>query len=144
MHDENHLPKKGKQKAEEHTESLKENSFLFLKKIRDFFFMCQLMCFVCWRQDMAMGRRESLKSNRKHVDNLLQVLPMCVHAQLLQSCLPTLCNSLDRRLPGSSVHGIHQQIYGSGLPCAPPEVFLTQGSNLYLLHLLNCRQIHYH
>lgn len=40
MHDENHLPKKGKQKAEEHTESLKENSFLFLKKKRDFFFMC--------------------------------------------------------------------------------------------------------
>ena len=38
MHDENHLPKKGKQKAEEHTESLKENSFLFLKKKRDFFF----------------------------------------------------------------------------------------------------------
>ena len=31
----------------------------------------------------------------------------CVHAKLLQSCL-TLCNAMDCRLPGFSVHGILQ------------------------------------
>ena len=31
----------------------------------------------------------------------------CMHATLLQSC-PTLCNSMDCRLPGSPVHGILQ------------------------------------
>ena len=36
-----------------------------------------------------------------------------------QSCL-TLCNSMDYSLPGSSVHGILQQEYQSGLPCPPP------------------------
>ena len=32
---------------------------------------------------------------------------MCLHAKLLQSC-PTLCDPMDRSLPGSSVHGILQ------------------------------------
>ena len=36
----------------------------------------------------------------------------------LQSCL-TLCNSIDRNPPGSSVHWILQGEYWSGLPCPP-------------------------
>ena len=40
MHDENHLPKQAKQKAEEHTDSLKENSFLFLKSQRIAYVFC--------------------------------------------------------------------------------------------------------
>ena len=43
----------------------------------------------------------------------------CVHAKLLQSC-PTHCDPLDCSLPGSSVHGILQAKYWSGLPCLPP------------------------
>ena len=43
----------------------------------------------------------------------------CLHAKSLQSCL-TLCNPMDCSLPGSSVHGILQQEYRSGLPCPPP------------------------
>ena len=35
-----------------------------------------------------------------------------------QSCL-TLCNPIDCRLPGSSVHGFSRQEYWSGLPCPP-------------------------
>ena len=31
-----------------------------------------------------------------------------------------ICNPMDCRLPGSSVHEILQQEYWSGLPCAPP------------------------
>ena len=36
-------------------------------------------------------------------------------------------------LPGSSVNGILQG-YWSGLPCPPPGIFPTQGSNPHLLH----------
>ena len=38
---------------------------------------------------------------------------------IAQSCL-TLCKSLDRSPPGSSVHGIFRQEYWSGLPLPPP------------------------
>ena len=46
---------------------------------------------------------------------------MCAHvrAKLLQSC-PTLCNPMDCSPLGSSIHGISQQEYWSGLPCPPP------------------------
>ena len=37
-----------------------------------------------------------------------------------QSCL-TPCDPTDCNPPGSSVHGILQQEYWSGLPCPPPE-----------------------
>ena len=43
----------------------------------------------------------------------------CMHAKLLQSC-PTLCNSMNCSLPGSSVHGILQARILSGLPFPPP------------------------
>ena len=62
----------------------------------------------------------------------------CVHecAKLLQLC-PTLCDPMDHGLPGSSVRGILQQEYWSGLPCPPPGIFPTQGSNPCLLRLLH-------
>ena len=41
-----------------------------------------------------------------------------VGAKLLQSC-PTLCNPMDCSPSGSSVHGILQARYWSGLPCPP-------------------------
>ena len=37
-----------------------------------------------------------------------------------QSC-PTLCDPIDCSLPGSSVHGLLQQEYWSGLPFPSPE-----------------------
>ena len=43
---------------------------------------------------------------------------MCCWAKLLQLYL-TLCDPMDYSLPGSSVHGILQQEYWSGLPCSP-------------------------
>ena len=39
--------------------------------------------------------------------------------------------------------GFSSQEYWSGLPCPPPEIFPTQGSNLCLLRLTHCRQILY-
>ena len=42
-----------------------------------------------------------------------------MRVKLLQSCL-TLCDSKDRSLSSSSVHGIIQAINWSGLPYPPP------------------------
>ena len=54
----------------------------------------------------------------------------CVPAQLLQSC-PTLCNPVDCSPLGSSAHGILQARI---LKWVAISFFLTQGSNLHLLH----------
>ena len=42
-----------------------------------------------------------------------------VHAKSLQLC-PTLCNPMDYSLPSSSIHGIFQAKYWSGLPFPSP------------------------
>ena len=42
---------------------------------------------------------------------------MCVCS--VTQLYPTLCNTMDYSLPGSSVHGISQQEYWSGLPYPP-------------------------
>ena len=47
------------------------------------------------------------------------LLCACVHAKSLQSC-PTLCDPMDCSPPGSSVHGVLQAKYWSGLPCPSP------------------------
>ena len=38
---------------------------------------------------------------------------------------------------------VSREVYWSGLPCPPPGIFLTQGSNPCFLQLLHCRQILY-
>ena len=46
-----------------------------------------------------------------------------------------LCNLVDSSPPGSSVHGISQaRILGMGCHFLLQGVFLTQGSNLHLMH----------
>ena len=40
---------------------------------------------------------------------------------------PTLCDPMDCSLPGSSVHGISQAKYWSGLPIPPPGDLLNPG-----------------
>ena len=49
----------------------------------------------------------------------LKIKTACLPAKSLQSC-PTLCNPMDYGPPGSSVRGILQQEYWSGLPYPPP------------------------
>ena len=49
-----------------------------------------------------------------------------VCAKFLQSC-PTLGDPMDCSPPGSSIHGISQQEYWSGLPCLLQGIFPTQG-----------------
>ena len=55
-----------------------------------------------------------------------------VCAKLFQLC-PTFWNPMDRRLPGSSMHRIHQESFLALLH----GIFPTQGLNLHLLHLLH-------
>ena len=68
----------------------------------------------------------------------------CVYAKLLQLCL-TLCDPVDCSLPrllcpwdslGNNT--------GLGCDTLLQGIFLTQGLNLHVLHLLHCRQILYH
>ena len=60
-----------------------------------------------------------------------------VHAKLLQSC-PDLCDPMDCSPPCSSVHGILQaRILEWVTTSFAREIFLMQGSNLSLFHLLH-------
>ena len=57
----------------------------------------------------------------------------CVSACMLKARL-TLCHPVDCNLPGSSVHSKNT---GAGCHFLLLEIFLTQGSNPHLLHLLH-------
>ena len=59
-----------------------------------------------------------------------------MHAESLQLC-PTLCDPMDCSPPGSSVHGDYPgKKTGVGCHALLQGIFLTQGSNLRLFHLL--------
>ena len=73
--------------------------------------------------------------------NFLVSDSVCTRAQSLQSCL-TLCDNMDYRLPGSSVHEIHQARILEWVAVLQ-RIFMTQGLNLCLLCLLHCRCIFY-
>ena len=67
------------------------------------------------------------------------------HACSVVQLCRILFSPLDCRLPGPSVHGILQAriLEWVAMPSSR-GIFLTQGSNLSLLHLLQCRRILYH
>ena len=67
---------------------------------------------------------------------LLQCMKVKSGNEVAQLC-PTLSNSMACSLPGSSIHGIFQEEYWSGLSFPPPGHIPTQGLNLHLLHLLH-------
>ena len=67
----------------------------------------------------------------------LEEIVAAAAAKLLQSCL-TFCNAMDCSLPGSSVHEIFPgKNNGVGCHALLQGIFLTEGSNLNLLHLLH-------
>ena len=58
-------------------------------------------------------------------------------AKSLQLCL-TLCDPMNCSPPDPSLSmGFSRPEHWSGLPCPPPGIFLTQGSNPHLLRLLH-------
>ena len=76
-------------------------------------------------------RTWALRRSRRRVRPRLHVCRVLSHFNCVR-----LCNPMDRSPPGSSVHGISQQEYWSGLPFPPPGNFPTQGLNLSFLCLL--------
>ena len=64
---------------------------------------------------------------------------VCVCAKSHQSCL-TLCDPMDSRSLGCSLHGVLQARYWSGLPFPTQGIFPIQGLNPHLLCLLH-RQV---
>ena len=59
-----------------------------------------------------------------------------MHAKSFQSC-PTLCNPMNCSSRGYSVHGDSPgKNTGVGCHALLQGIFLTQGSNLHILHLL--------
>ena len=65
----------------------------------------------------------------------------CIQACSVTQLCPTFCNPIDCSLPGSSVHGasVHCPSKKIGVGChfLLQGIFLTQGSNSQLLHLLH-------
>ena len=51
---------------------------------------------------------------------LLQRMKVKSESEVVQSC-PTLCDPMDCSLPGSSIHGIFQAKYWSGVPLPSPH-----------------------
>ena len=101
------------------------------------------------RQIWSLGQEDTLEKEMAiHCDILAWEIPWaeepsrlqstCVCAKSLQSC-PTLCNTLDQRQPGSSVHGILQARILTGVGCHALHqgIFPIQGSNPCLLCLLH-------
>ena len=79
--------------------------------------------------------------NLTSVKNLSFSLILIVLCLIAQSCL-TLCNPMDYRLPGSSVHGVLQsKNTGAGCHALLQGIFPTQASNPGLSH---CRWCLYH
>ena len=66
---------------------------------------------------------------------LLQRMKVKSESEVVQSC-PTLHDPMDCSLPGSSVHGIFQQEYWSGVPLPSLGCFVRIPVNLPLLVLL--------
>ena len=94
---------------------------------------CHLLAFsgshnVIWELCVCVVVR-----GRRFIDNK----SVCMSVKLLQSC-PTLCDSMDHSPLGSSVHGILQaRILESVAVSSFKGIFLIQGLNLHLLHLLH-------
>ena len=65
---------------------------------------------------------------------------LCVTSHPLYGC-QLMHSTVTCQVPQSM--GFSRQKYWSGLPCPPLGIFLTQGSNPWLLCLLHCRQILY-
>ena len=93
-------------------------------------------CFRCWdckiiKQDLLLCRltykekeryehcKAKPNGEKEDMQKISMIYLVCVCAKSLQ-LRPTLCDPMDCSQPGSSVHGILQQGYWSGLPFPSP------------------------
>ena len=61
----------------------------------------------------------TLRSTCKDGNALMKLIGTAVLCLVAHYC-PIVCDPMNCSLPGSSVHGLLQQEYWSGLPCPPP------------------------
>ena len=89
---------------------------------------CRLVCVYCPRSPLL-----SCYCFLQAVPGAgLPLLVRCAKSLLL---CPSLCDPMDSRLPGSSVHGVFQARILEWVAIAfSREIFLTRGSSLRLLH----------
>jgi len=71
----------------------------------------------------------------------LQITYVCLCAKVA-SVMSTTLWTVACQAPLST--GFSKLEYWRGLPCPPPGIFSTKGSNLHLLRLMHCTQIVYH
>ena len=76
-----------------------------------------------------------MKWFKKRPQGVVRLQQCVLRTESLQSC-PTLCNPMDCSLPGSSGHSPGRST-GVGCRARLQGIFLTQGLNLCLLHLLH-------
>ena len=76
--------------------------------------------------------------------NWTELMHMCVHAKLLQSCL-TLCDPIDHSPPGSCVQGVLQARILEWVACPPPRDLFHPGIKCVSFYI-SCigRQVLYH
>ena len=86
--------------------------------------------------------RSHISQRRSKILHAATKTQLCCCCSAAQLC-PTLCDPMDCSLPGSSVHPWDFPSKSTGVGChfLLQGIFLTQGSNLGLLH---CRQMLYH
>ena len=88
---------------------------------------------------LVMNTTTALKHSVYHTSNFAYA---CMHAKSFQLC-PTLCNSMDCSLSGSSVHGTLQARI-LGFHALLQGIFPIQGSNPCLFCSCTGRQVLYH
>ena len=68
-------------------------------------------------------------------DVIIYIIEYCICVSLFTQSWPILCDPMDYSPPGSSVYGIFpSKNTGVGCRFLLQQIFLAQGSNLYLLH----------
>ena len=113
-------------------------------QVREFEVDTDTLLYLKWKtnKDLLTQYRELCSMLCNNGKIIWKIIDTCryMYIYVTQSC-PTLCDSMDCSLPGSSVHGIsHARILDWGAIPFSKGIFLTQGSNSGLLH---CRQILY-
>ena len=103
--------------------------FLFIQ-----FFKLEYNALLCCVEHHSSSHLFIIKESHNSVVNKAVIAGMLLLLFSSISHLWLFCGPMDYNPPDSCVHGISKARIWNGLPFPSPGVFLTQGSNLHLLH----------
>ena len=90
-----------------------------------------------WGEKVMLHAQTGIWVQSEHIDSSFFNMCVCIYVCVAQSCL-TVCDPMDCSPAGSSVHGIFSgKNTGVGCHFLLWGIFLTQGLNPVLLHLLH-------